>query len=81
MRSQNRLMNVNRENNKLCYSIDEASKVTGLSKSILYKYVASGRIEVLKVGSRVLIPVDSFRNWLFSQKRMLNQTCKTYSSK
>ncbi len=45
-------------------SIDEAAKVYGLSKSWLYKKSMERSIPILKVGSRVLIPVVDFEKWL-----------------
>ena len=47
-------------------SIDEAAKVYGLTKSWLYKKSMERSIPILKVGSRVLIPVADFEEWLAS---------------
>ncbi|MCH7950918.1 MAG: helix-turn-helix domain-containing protein [Candidatus Dadabacteria bacterium] len=45
-------------------SIDEASKTYSLTKSTLYKLSALRRIPLIKLGSRVLIPVADFEKWL-----------------
>jgi len=52
------------ENVKKNLSIDEAAKVYGLTKSWLYKKSMSRSIPLLKIGSRVLIPVEDFEKYL-----------------
>jgi excisionase family DNA binding protein len=41
---------------RLGYSIAEAEIVTNLSRATLYRAVASGRLRLVKVGRRSLIP-------------------------
>lgn len=43
--------------NKLTATIAEASAMTGLSRSSLYRAFAAGRLSPKKCGKRVLIPV------------------------
>jgi len=50
-------------------SIKEASEFSGLSKWTLYAYSARGKLKVLKVGTRTLVPVKSFTEWLESHER------------
>ena len=52
------------ESTKKNLSIDEAAKIYGLTKSWLYKKSMERSIPLLKVGSRVLIPVADFEMWL-----------------
>ena len=43
----------------LMVSIAEALRVSGLSRSDLYRRLAAGHIRAVKAGSRTLIPFDS----------------------
>lgn len=49
-------------------SIDEAAKVYGLTKSWLYKRSSERSIPLLKIGAKVLIPVEEFEQWLRSHR-------------
>jgi excisionase family DNA binding protein len=49
--------------NKVLYSIPEVVEVTGLGRSTVYLYIATGAIASVKVGSRRLVPaaaIDTF---------------------
>lgn len=46
---------------KLAYSIKEACKATSLSRTAVYSHIASGRLRVVRVGGRTLIPVEALR--------------------
>ena len=50
----------------LAVSIREACRITGLSRSTIYKEIASGRIQAVKASKRTLIPLESLRAWLAS---------------
>lgn len=54
---------------KITISIREASKMTGISKSTLYKRSAVGDLPILKIGSRVLIKRADFEKWLDGHAR------------
>jgi len=54
---------------KYTISIDEASIISGLSKSTLYKKSALGELPILKIGSRVLIKKTGFLEYLDSHAR------------
>ena len=41
--------------------IPEACRLTGIGRSKLYKLIAEGRIEVVKVGAITLVPYASLR--------------------
>ena len=49
-------------------SIDEAAKIYGLTKSWLYKKSMQRSIPILKIGAKVLIPVEEFEQWLRSHR-------------
>jgi len=60
--------------NKQYMSIKEASEFSGLSKWTLYQYSSRGKkFKVLKVGSRTLVPVKDFTEWLESHQRVNNK--------
>ena len=52
------------EPDKIAYTIPEAARASGLSISYLYRLSAEGRLPVAKIGSRCVIPVDVFKDWL-----------------
>jgi excisionase family DNA binding protein len=54
-------------------SIKEASEFSGLSKWTLYQYSSRGKLKVLKVGTRTLVPIKDFREWLESHERVNNK--------
>ena len=54
-------------------SIKEASEFSGLSKWTLYQYSSRGKLKVLKVGTRTLVPVKGFTEWLESHERVNNK--------
>ena len=54
---------------RLAYTIPEAAKASGLSVSYLYKLSAEGKLPVSKIGSRCVIPVDVFKEWLHEHLR------------
>lgn len=41
---------------KLGYSIAEACSALGLGKTTLYKHIAAGRLQAVRVGRRTIIP-------------------------
>jgi len=45
-------------------TVKEASEYFGLSESTLYHLSARREIPMLKYGSKVLIPMDEFDDWL-----------------
>ena len=49
---------------KITYSIAEASKVLGISKTNTYKDAHEGLVPSLKIGSRILIPVQALEEFV-----------------
>jgi excisionase family DNA binding protein len=45
--------------NKKVLSLEEARQILGISRSLIYKLAKNGEIPVLKLGSRVLIRVET----------------------
>jgi len=54
-------------------SIKEAAEFSGLSKWTLYQYSARGKIKSLKVGSKTIVPVKDFIEFLESHERVNNK--------
>lgn len=48
----------------LTVRVREASRLTGIGRSKLYELIAAGEIEVIKVGSITLVPVESLKRYL-----------------
>ncbi len=44
---------------KLAYSIKEACKATTLSRTTIYSHIAAGRLRVIRIGGRTIIPAES----------------------
>lgn len=49
---------------KLAYSIKQACQASSLSRSTLYGHIAAGRLRVVRVGGRTVIPADALRSLL-----------------
>lgn len=46
-------------NNKLSYTINEATEAVGLGRTTIYKLIAQGRLTAIKIGRRTLISAAS----------------------
>lgn len=44
---------------KLVYTIREACRVSTLGRATIYNHINAGRLRVVRVGGRTLVPVDS----------------------
>lgn len=49
---------------KQTYTVEEAAVILGLGKTLTYNMVRVGKIPAIKCGSRWIIPVGRFDNWL-----------------
>ncbi len=47
---------------KLSYSVMEAAKLIGISKSNLYRLINQGEIPFIRLGKRILIPKKKFED-------------------
>ena len=45
----------------LTHTLNDAARITGLSRSTLYRHAAAGRLRLVKVGGRTLVDADSLR--------------------
>lgn len=52
------------EKKKLCLTAVELSEMTGLSLSMVRKLTRCGEIPHIKIGRRILYPVEVINNWL-----------------
>lgn len=55
------------EKPKLMYRVDEAVEATGISRTRIYEFLASGDLESISLGRTRLIPADAlerFVDWL-----------------
>jgi hypothetical protein len=48
----------------LAYSLDDASRLSNLSRASLRRRAAEGRLKLVKVGGRTLVPADSLKRLL-----------------
>lgn len=52
---------------KLCYSPTEVQAALGLSRSTVYALLHRADFPAVKIGRRIVIPVESLRAWLERQ--------------
>lgn len=52
---------------KLTYSIEEARLAIGIGKNAMYALVHQQGFPAVRIGKRIVIPVDSLREWLNRQ--------------
>jgi excisionase family DNA binding protein len=65
---------------RLAYSIKEAAKAIGISRSSVYVEIAEGRLRVTKVGRRSLIFDADLNAWLASLREMRPANSKLKSN-
>ncbi len=49
---------------KLAYTVPEFLTSAGIGRTTFYEEVKSGRLKVVKVGARTLVPANEARAWL-----------------
>lgn len=49
---------------KKTYTITEAAQVIGISRSFAFKLAKEGKLPILKLGSKRVIPIDVLNKWL-----------------
>ena len=49
---------------RLAYSVDEAARITGLSRDLLYDQMRAGKLRYLKVGRRRIITRQNLESFL-----------------
>ncbi len=55
-------------------SIDDACKLAGVGRSLIYKSIAAGNLQTRKAGRRTLIEVAALQSWLSSLPDGRNRT-------
>jgi excisionase family DNA binding protein len=60
---------LNNQPEPLTVRIPAAIKMTGIGRSKLYELIQSGDIEIVKIGSATLIPVESLRELINRNRR------------
>jgi hypothetical protein len=48
----------------LAYGLEDAARISGLSRSSLRRRAAEGRLKLVKIGGRTLVPADSLKRLL-----------------
>jgi excisionase family DNA binding protein len=59
---------------RLAVTIAEASRMTSLSRGTIRGYARKGRIKVVKVGRRIIVPISTLRNLVHSGVDTSNKT-------
>lgn len=49
---------------KLALSIREACTASSLSRTTLYAHIASGRLRVVRIGGRTVVPAEALRAFI-----------------
>lgn len=49
---------------RLAYKPTEAAELLGVSKGFIYQLIEQGDIDVIRIGSRIIIPAKSVQNFL-----------------
>ncbi len=52
---------------KLAYSVKEACQATSIGRTTLFNYIKDGRLRVVHIGGRTLIPADALQEFLFGK--------------
>lgn len=50
--------------NRAVYTAMEIKNILGIGKNEAYRLIHSGEFKVLKLGRKILVPKESFHNWL-----------------
>ena len=53
---------------KRTYSVEEAAKILGIGRSAAYQAVRTGEIPAIRIGRRLLVPVQSLEQLLSTAK-------------
>lgn len=49
---------------KLTWTAEEAMRASGIGRNSFYRLIHQPGFPVLRIGRKVLIPIDAFRAWL-----------------
>ena len=66
---------------KICYFIDEAARMLGLSRSRVKEEIYSGNLQSIKVGRRRLVPYWAFEPFMRDNVASVsNQSARNHST-
>ena len=54
---------------KYVYSVEEVQVILGIGRAQAYELVKSNAFPCRKVGRRLLIPIEPFEKWLYSEEK------------
>jgi predicted DNA-binding transcriptional regulator AlpA len=54
---------------RLSVRIPVAVELTGISRTKLYELIKTGQVPIIKIGKATVIPIDSLRQFIDSNKR------------
>lgn len=57
-------------------SIPEAAHMLGICPKNMYSLAASDGFPAVRLGKRILIPVDGLRDWINRQAKMAHKVCE-----
>lgn len=52
---------------KLTYTLVEAAQVLGISKSYAYELAKRNELPIVRIGSRIVLPIKRLEEWLEEQ--------------
>lgn len=58
---------------KLAFSVAEACAALGLGKTNIYRLIAAGELETVKIGGRRLVPANSIRALLDGKVQVVDR--------
>lgn len=56
-------------NEPLAVRIPQAARMIGIGQSTLYQYIASGEIEIIKIGRSTVVPTDVLRDFIQRRRK------------
>jgi excisionase family DNA binding protein len=57
------------EKEKVTLTVEEAGKLLGISRPLVYQMAKSGQLPILRFGKRILIPKVAFEEMLASSRK------------
>lgn len=63
--------------NKLTYSVEELSGVLGISIVTAYELARRADFPKIRVGRRILVPINELNRWLEKESNTVSPNCKS----
>ncbi|MBN8850140.1 MAG: hypothetical protein BGO24_14360 [Sphingomonas sp. 67-36] len=54
---------------RISVRVPDAVKLTGIKRTKLYELIRNGEIEIVKVGTATLIPIESLKKYIDAKRR------------